>query len=364
MKRSPFALGVSGHQNLGDEATQDFVTQQFRELLITHQQHTPHLVLYSCLAVGADQLFVRIALEQGIPVEAILPCAEYETTFRSEGDRRAYRHLLQACQQAHLLPSQQCSENAFLAAGRWIVDHSDLMILAWNGLPPQGRGGTGDMATYARLIGRPFIHLHTVQHIVKCYGDVSIQTPLASHIAPKRTFVTAQQTVYQGPVLTVNQYHLRMPDGQELVRDIVERPESVLIIPVGQKDIVLLAEEYDLGAGQWQLTLPGGKVEHTPAATLEEQAQRELRQEIGYRAGRLEKLADFYSHPGYIFHRVHAFIASDLEWDPLELEVHEEIKVKTYTLKEALEATLVDNRCDPEAALVLWLYAQKQYKLI
>src|SRR3989442_3602815 len=118
MKRSPFALGVSGHQNLGDEATQDFVTQQFRELLITHQQHTPHLVLYSCLAVGADQLFVRIALEQGIPVEAILPCAEYETIFRSEGDRRAYRHLLQACQQAHLLPSQQCSENALLAAGR------------------------------------------------------------------------------------------------------------------------------------------------------------------------------------------------------------------------------------------------------
>ncbi len=360
MKRLPFVIGVSGHQNLGDEATRDFVAQQFRELLLTYQQQIPHLVLFSCLAIGSDQLFVRIALELGIPVEVVIPCAEYETIFRTEEDRYAYASLLQACQQTHLLPHQQCSEDAFLEAGKWIVEHSTLMILAWNGRPPQGRGGTGDMAMYARLRGRPFIHIHTVQHRVKSYGDISVESSFASHIAPKRSFITTQQTVYQGPVLTVNQYHLSMPDGQELVRDIVERPESVLILPIGQNDIVLLIEEYDLGAGQWQLTIPGGKVEDVCFDTLEEQAQRELRQEIGYRAGRLEKLIEFYGHPGYIFHRVHVFIATELEWDPLELEKHEEIKTQTYTIKEALDATLDDNRCDPEAALVLWLYAQKK----
>jgi 8-oxo-dGTP pyrophosphatase MutT (NUDIX family) len=360
MNNSPLIIGVSGHQNLGDEATREFVAQQFRELLVTYQQRVPHLVLYSCLALGADQLFVRIALEQGVPVEVILPCADYETIFHTEEDHHTYTRLLQACQQVHLLPYQECSDDTFLAAGHWIVDQSDVMILAWNGLPSQGRGGTGDVATYARSIGRPFIHLHTMQHLMKCYGDVSGQLPFPSHTAPKRTFVTARQTVYQGPVLTVNQYHLHMPDGQELVRDIVERPESVLILPVGQNTIVLLAEEYDLGAGQWQLKLPGGKVERASAVTLEEQAQRELRQEIGYRAGQLEKLIEFYSHPGYIFHRVHVFIASDLEWDPLELEPHEEIKVQTYTLKDALNATLEDNRFDPEAALALWLYAKKK----
>jgi 8-oxo-dGTP pyrophosphatase MutT (NUDIX family) len=360
MNVSPFVIGVSGHQNLVDEATRNFVAQQFRVLLMSYQQQTPRLVLYSSLALGADQLFVRIALEQGIPVEAVLPCAEYETIFRTEEERHVYTHLLQACQQIHLLPNQQCGDAAFLAAGQWIVDHCHLMILAWNGLPPRGRGGTGDMATYARLKGRPFIHLHTVQHMVKQYGNMAVQPPSASHISPKRTFITEQQTVYQGPLLTVNQYHLCLPDGQEVVRDIVERPESVLILPVGQKDIVLLVKEYDLGAGQWQLTIPGGKVEHTHAATLEEQAQRELQQEIGYRAGRLEKLIEFYSHPGYIFHHVHVFLASNLEWDPLELEPHEEIHVQTYMLKDALDATLEDNRFDPEAALALWLYAKQK----
>ena len=364
MNESPFIIGVSGHQHLGNEAIQNFVMHHFRELLNNYQQQKHHLVLYSSLALGADQLFVRIALEQGIPVEAVIPCSEYEAIFRSEEERNSYRQLLQACQQTHFLPNQQCSEDAFLAAGRWIVDQSNMMILAWNGLPPQGRGGTGDIATYARLRGRPFIQLDTVKYQVKQYGDVSTRATIPSHIAPKRSFVKNQQTVYQGKVLTIHQYRLHMPDGQELTRDIVERPESVLVLPIGQKNILLLAEEYDLGAGQWQLTIPGGKIEHVPSTTLEEQAQRELRQEIGYRAGRLEKLIEFYGHPGYVFHRVHVYLAFDLEWDPLELEKHEEINVQTLTLKAALEATQVTNRCDPEASLALWLYAQRKQNFI
>ncbi len=66
--------------------------------------------------------------------------------------------------------------------------------------------------------------------------------------------------VYQGHALTVNHYRLQLPDGREIERDIVERPESVLVLPIGQKDNVILIEEYDLGADAWQLTLPGGKV--------------------------------------------------------------------------------------------------------
>ena len=60
--------------------------------------------------------------------------------------------------------------------------------------------------------------------------------------------------------LEKDHYRLQMPGGKVIERDIVEGPESVLALPVGQKDNVILIEEYDLGAGAWQLTLPGGKV--------------------------------------------------------------------------------------------------------
>ncbi len=364
MNTSTFNIGVGGHQNLSNEAM-NFVTQQFRELLAIYQQRERDLVLYSALALGADQLFVRIALDLGLPVEAVLPCAEYEANYASEETRNEYTRLLYACRAHHQLPIQKCSGDAYLAAGKWIVDQSDLTILAWNGFPSQGRGGTADMASYARSTNCPFVYINTRRFTVQTYGDVPSRTRKPLAVAPKREFTVAKEEVYHGAVLTVNRYRLQMPGGEELVRDIVERPESVLVLPVaqGKKDvIVLLIEEHDLGAGTWQLKLPGGKIEHTHPGGAYEQAQKELRQETGYRAGRLEKLLDFHSHPGYVSHKVHLFVAQDLEWDPLELETHEEIQVQTYALKDALAETLVDYRCDPEAALALLLYAQKVSK--
>lgn len=151
-----------------------------------------------------------------------------------------------------------------------------------------------------------------------------------------------------------------MPDGKVIERDIVEHPESVLVLPVGQQQNVMLIEEYDLGADTWQLTLPGGKVNDPIPSGIVKQAQAELREETGFRAGRIEKLLDMYSHPGYIAHKVHLMVAYDLEWDPLEMEDGEEIRVHTFTLDEALAATREDNRCDPEAALALHLYARSR----
>ena len=92
---------------------------------------------------------------------------------------------------------------------------------------------------------------------------------------------------------------------------------------------------------------------------IRKQAEIELCEEIGYRPGTLEKLLDFYNHPGYIGHKVHLLVAHDLERDPLEMEDGEEIRVRTFTLDEALAVTRVDYRCDPEAALALWLYKSR-----
>ncbi len=177
---------------------------------------------------------------------------------------------------------------------------------------------------------------------------------------PRRDFVVDKQTVYQGSVLSVNRYRFRRPDGEEIERDIAERPESVLVLPIGRQGAVLLIEKLDLGAGVWQLTIPGGRAIDTDSKALCDQAAMELREETGYRAGKIEKLVDIYSHPGYVSHKVHLFVAYDLEWDPLNMEGGEEIVVKTFTLDEALAATRHDYRCDPQAALALLLYAGKQ----
>ena len=358
MNTQPFAIGVSGHQNLGDEQTYHFVAQQFRNLLCQYQQHETAIVLYAALAAGADQLFVQIALECGIPVEIVLPCSEsaYKASLPTENARQEYTRLLSRCQQQHQLSDQECSDDAYLALGEWLVDRSDLIVLAWNGQPSKGRGGTGDVANYARFVGCPFVHIHTRHHTVTTYGKLSQRTHT---ISPKRTFVTAKYPVYQSTVLTVQQYRMRMPDEEEIIRDVVEMPQNVLVLPLSQQNIVLLVEEYNFGIGAWQLKLPGGKVEKQSLDGIDAQVQRELRQETGYRANSIEKFYSLSSHPGYVFHQIEVFVAKDLEWSPLKQERHEEIRVQTYTLQDALAATYLANRYEPESALVLWLYAHK-----
>jgi 8-oxo-dGTP pyrophosphatase MutT (NUDIX family) len=361
MDRSLLRIGFSGHQQLGDETTQQFVAQQLQELLTKYQQwaheHGQKMLVYSALATGADQLFVKTALELGIPVEVVIPCARYEEIFPTEEVRNEYQQLLEAAQQVHQLPSHECSDVAYLAAGQWIVDRSGLLIVVWNGYPAAGKGGTADVVHYARSVGLPFVHVNTRKHTTKQYGAFPQSSKRVEGISAKREFAVSKQTVYQGSVLRVDKYLMCLPNGKQIERDIVERPESVLILPVGQNETVLLIEEYDLGAEAWQLTLPGGKVVDSTLEGLRRQAEIELREETGYRAGRLEKLLDFYSHPGYVAHKVHLFVAYDLEWEPLEMEEEEEIWVQAFSLQEALAATKIDYRCDPEASFALWLYA-------
>ncbi len=88
----------------------------------------------------------------------------------------------------------------------------------------------------------------------------------------------------------------------------------MLVLPIDQKNNVILLEEYDLAADTWQLTLPGGKVIDPTPEGIWQQAQNELREEVGFRAGKLEKLLDFYSLSGHVAHKVHWLFAFDLEW--------------------------------------------------
>lgn len=363
MAEPTLRIGVSGHQQIGDETTIRFVSQQLRELLARNQQQAHEqeqdIVAYSALALGTDQLFVNIAFELGVPVEAVIPCNRYEEQFDFVQARNEYYQMLARSQQVYQLTFHDCTEDAYLAAGHWIVDNSDLLILVWDGYPAEGKGGTADVASYVRSLRRPFIHINTRLHTTKQYGSLQADSGM-TYGFPERQLAVTKQTMYQGPDFTVNQYIWQLPNRDEIVRDIVERPESVLVLPIGQKQNVLLIEKYNLGAGAWQLTLPGGKIDDPTPEGILQQAGKELRKGIGYHPGRLEKLLDFYSHPSYIAHKVHVLVAYDLEWDPLEMDDEEEIRVQTFTLDEAIEATRINFRFDPEATLALWLYARSR----
>ncbi|MBQ0855593.1 hypothetical protein J8N05_46380 (plasmid) [Streptomyces sp. BH-SS-21] len=109
----------------------------------------------SSLAAGADQLFADIALDSGIPVTAVIPGMDHEAHLDDDAARSVYRRILSSCADRVDLPLEPTHEQAYFAAGRWIVDHCDLLVAVWDGRPARGLGGTGDVVAYAHRQGVP-----------------------------------------------------------------------------------------------------------------------------------------------------------------------------------------------------------------
>ena len=165
---APFCIGVTGHRILGDQVTVQFVTQAFHDLLSqTQQEHSAGVIALSGLAEGSDTLFAEAALALGIPLEAVIAYEGFEEDFPPGSARQRYQHLLEQCQVVHRLPFHERSDDAYLAVGQWIVDHSELVLVAWNGQSAAGKGGTGDVVAYAQGVGRTILHIHTTEHTIK-----------------------------------------------------------------------------------------------------------------------------------------------------------------------------------------------------
>jgi hypothetical protein len=150
-------VGISGHQSLEPTST-----RWLEKALDTELTQLPISVGVSSLAAGTDQLFAGAVLEHGWRLSVVIPCHQYERTFSNPDDKQQFWELYGRATERTTLDFAEPSEDAFLAAGKRIVDMSDLMLFVWNGLPAGGRGGTADIVEYATVTAIPFVHLNPV----------------------------------------------------------------------------------------------------------------------------------------------------------------------------------------------------------
>jgi ADP-ribose pyrophosphatase len=86
-------------------------------------------------------------------------------------------------------------------------------------------------------------------------------------------------------------------------------------------------------------------------------AQREIREEIGLAAGKLERIGGFYLAPGYSTEYMHVFLATELFPDPLQCDTDEIITVVKLSVKEALDLAETGQLQDSKSLVALfWAY--------
>lgn len=120
----------------------------------------------------------------------------------------------------------------------------------------------------------------------------------------------SSRMIFEGRIINLRVDDVELPDGRRSTREIVEHPGAVVIIPVDDQGQVYFVRQYRDAIEESLLELPAGKLD--PGEEPERCARRELLEELGMEAGRWQKLATFYSSPGFCDEIMHAYLAEDL----------------------------------------------------
>ncbi len=169
-------IGVTGHRRIVEEEMVELEVvdrlEAIRQMLPDSDCTPIVFSILSALAEGADRLVAKVALDAvpnlHVELGAVLPLAvdDYLEDFPTDTSREEFKELLERSaatielQETRPVDAHQ-RETAYDRAGRYIVDHSDVLIAIWDGREPQGHGGTAEIVEYARERGVPVLVIPT-----------------------------------------------------------------------------------------------------------------------------------------------------------------------------------------------------------
>ncbi|QQS33756.1 MAG: NUDIX hydrolase [Acidobacteriota bacterium] len=144
----------------------------------------------------------------------------------------------------------------------------------------------------------------------------------------------ATKKIYDGRIFDVRIDTIREGDAK-YDREIISHRGSAVIVPLFDDGTVAMVRQYRHAAKETLLELPAGSLDEGEAPI--EGAARELEEEIGYTAEKLEKIAEFYVSPGFLDEKMFVFFAAGLTQTEQRLEIDEIIEVERIPLADAIE---------------------------
>lgn len=170
-----------------------------------------------------------------------------------------------------------------------------------------------------------------------------------------------EDPIWQGAVVSVARGRFRGPGGEVFDREVVHHPGAVSVVPVTDDGAsVVLVRQYRAAIDRHLLEIPAGKrdvADEDPEIT----ARRELTEEIGMRAGRMEKLAEFYNTPGFCDEYAYVFLARDMEAAPLDAQGLEEHHMTIETIALCDVPTLIARRELVDAKTIIGLCLAREH---
>jgi ADP-ribose pyrophosphatase len=166
----------------------------------------------------------------------------------------------------------------------------------------------------------------------------------------------SSRRVYTGRVINLDVDTVRYPDGTTGELEMIRHPGAAAVVPVvsdpaGADPTVLLLRQYRYATGGTVWEIPAGRL--APGEDPADCARRELLEETGVTAGRLERLTTIWTTPGFTDEKIHLYWASDLTTGAHAREADEFIEVVPKPLTEVLAAIRSGEICDAKTVVAI-----------
>ena len=166
---------------------------------------------------------------------------------------------------------------------------------------------------------------------------------------------------FEGRVITVEQWQVRLPDGREAKREIVLHNGAAAVVPLDDRQRVTLVKQFRVALGKSTLEVPAGKLDSKDEDPFD-CARRELEEETGLVAHKWQKLAQVVTTPGFCTERIALYLATELRQNRAHTDPDEFISLVKMPLSEAIMMVVNGEIEDAKTCLALLLAQQAVFQ--
>lgn len=169
----------------------------------------------------------------------------------------------------------------------------------------------------------------------------------------RKAVTLSSQVVYTGKVFGIRRDEVIEPSGVRTTREMITHPGSVVVLPVLPDGRILLIQQYRYAARQYLWELVAGRIDE--GETPLQAAERELKEETGYRAKRLKIFLELFPTPGFLEEKMFLLLAEGLTAGEATPEDDEKIIPRAYKRKQ-IEAMLQEKELRDAKTIAGLLY--------
>ncbi len=142
------------------------------------------------------------------------------------------------------------------------------------------------------------------------------------------------RNIYKGRIVNLNLETVTLPNGATVELEVIHHPGAAAVVPMKDERAVILIRQYRHAVGGYIYEIPAGKLH--PGEDPRECANRELEEEIGYKAETLEHVTSVYTTPGFTDEVIHIYKATQLQKGKQDLGHDEVLEIAEFPLERTI----------------------------